>query len=87
MVKTILMVKMRMRMVKEMVFEKFMSLFNFEYYQCVFQTRYCCISNEKLWIGMRIMFNVYIPYFRDQTLRLLFISSRDFPRPLFEGGH
>ena len=30
---------------------------------------------------------VYIPYFRDQTLRLPFISSRDFPRPLFEGGH
>ena len=28
-----------------------------------------------------------VPYFRDQTLRLLFISSRDFPRPLFEGGH
>jgi hypothetical protein len=54
------MVKMRMRMVKEMVFENFMSLFNFEYYQCVFQTRFCCISNEKLWIGMGIMFNVYI---------------------------
>ena len=29
----------------------------------------------------------YIPYFRDQSPRLLFISSRDFPRPLFEGGH
>ncbi len=29
----------------------------------------------------------HIPYFRDQTPRLLFISSRDFPRPLFEGGH
>ena len=27
-----------------------------------------------------------IPYFRDQTPRLLFISSRDFPRPPFEGG-
>ena len=29
---------------------------------------------------------VYIPYFRDQTPRLLFISARKFVRLLFEGG-
>ena len=28
-----------------------------------------------------------IPYFCDQTPRLLFISSHDFPWPLFEGGY
>ena len=29
----------------------------------------------------------HIPYFRNQTPRQLFISSHDFPWPLFEGGH
>ena len=44
----------------------------------------CVIYTVQLWADVC---DVVVPYFRDQTPRLLFISSRDFLRPLFEGGH